>query len=1187
MIKYIKVFSVLFFLICVNSFAQKSQGIGTNTPNPRAVLDISVENPSTYPQGLLLPRLTTAQRTSLGTVAGLAIGISVYDTDDKNFYTWDGTTWKSTGSILNTIVGVNGILVNNSGGNFSVTGQWISSSSDKIYTNSFIGIGGINTGTSLLEVFGQITANAGYRTGVGLVNGGNQAGFDFVGTNEISLRTGGLSRLNINNTGIASFMGSNFILDGGLRIRNLSITGAVLTVDNLGNLGMGTLSSSPSPWINQSSNQIYTNSFVGIGSLLANNNSALYISKSGTSGSSANNGVDLLIDQQGTFGATGYNVNSGGSGTNPITGFSATFTNTPSAANKTGIYVNIQQISGSAGIHYGANLNVSGVGTVGGQIYGTNAIVRNGLNAYGGYFDVANASNNYGVYSKVIGSSTNNNYGVYVESGSVGLTAYGIYVTSTSGNTGNYIAGAFLGGNVGIGTSAPSTALHVSGGARITNLSVSGSVITVDGSGNLGMGTMAAGNVSGTGTIGNVPFWNGANSLGNDNNFFWDNTNKRLGIGTNSPGSLLDVVDPSSYTVYFRSAGGTLRFIGLGSVNYIQSGINPGGGSTADLAFSDMNNANQWMVIKASSGNVGIATNTPNQKLTVLGNSSVTGIGYFGTIAGLALNGATAGSVVTVDGTGRLGFGSLSFSQNQWISSSSSQIYTNSLVGIGTTAPGTSFQVAGASNPAVITAYNAATTSGVQGGILNMRSNSSSIYTPVALAFNQSLGVFGFAGFNGTDFGSNGPSADIRAMSTQAFSLAATGTKLVFSTTPNGSNSSIERLTIDHTGNIGIGIATPTNQLHVVAPVNTSIVGMFEGNTSSSNPVNIRVKNTGSAGSALALEYAAGNLFAMSSNSLNQFALYSSVSNKEFVNYAPTTERFQISNSSGSVVINASATGIGVQTFTGNEALRIGGLNPTSPKGLVFPYVTTAQMVVLTSQLGALDAGMAFFNTDNKNVAIWDGTKWQGEGNSGGGSGSTSNDQYNWNVGGNTVSGFSFVTMTGYGKLGSNDNMNVAIVTNNQPRILVNTTGGVGIGFASNVMKSTLQVNGDVGLGDGLVTGNKPVVVWLTNTGTIAGTANAIVSVGSTDDSFKMSNVEDDNSVIGVLTEACPINSVCKIAISGIVSVQVSGTITRGQHCTASATQGAAKSVSIPNLGASIGVFLQTIGSGTARVLLR
>jgi hypothetical protein len=41
--------------------------------------------------------------------------------------------------------------------------------------------------------------------------------------------------------------------------------------------------------------------------------------------------------------------------------------------------------------------------------------------------------------------------------------------------------------------------------------------------------------VTGTGTAGQVAFWNGTSSQTGDNALFWDNTNKRLGIGTASP----------------------------------------------------------------------------------------------------------------------------------------------------------------------------------------------------------------------------------------------------------------------------------------------------------------------------------------------------------------------------------------------------------------------------------------------------------------------------------------------------------------------------------------------------------------------------------------------------------------------------------------------------------------------------
>jgi hypothetical protein len=47
--------------------------------------------------------------------------------------------------------------------------------------------------------------------------------------------------------------------------------------------------------------------------------------------------------------------------------------------------------------------------------------------------------------------------------------------------------------------------------------------------------------ISGTGANGQVSFWDGANSQSGDNDLFWDNTNKRLGVGTITPSVPLEV----------------------------------------------------------------------------------------------------------------------------------------------------------------------------------------------------------------------------------------------------------------------------------------------------------------------------------------------------------------------------------------------------------------------------------------------------------------------------------------------------------------------------------------------------------------------------------------------------------------------------------------------------------------------
>ncbi|HTK05133.1 MAG TPA: hypothetical protein VL500_06105 [Candidatus Eisenbacteria bacterium] len=60
---------------------------------------------------------------------------------------------------------------------------------------------------------------------------------------------------------------------------------------------------------------------------------------------------------------------------------------------------------------------------------------------------------------------------------------------------------------------------------------------------------VAASGVTGTGAAGGVTFWTGASALSNDAaNFFWDNSLKTLGIGTNNPTTALAVADNNAAT---------------------------------------------------------------------------------------------------------------------------------------------------------------------------------------------------------------------------------------------------------------------------------------------------------------------------------------------------------------------------------------------------------------------------------------------------------------------------------------------------------------------------------------------------------------------------------------------------------------------------------------------------------------
>ena len=84
-------------LLLLGSLAARAQsvGIGTTTPAPSAALEI---NSTT--QGLLLPRLTLAQRTALtsSTTAPAVPGLVIYQTDNTSgLYAYDGTNWVRLG----------------------------------------------------------------------------------------------------------------------------------------------------------------------------------------------------------------------------------------------------------------------------------------------------------------------------------------------------------------------------------------------------------------------------------------------------------------------------------------------------------------------------------------------------------------------------------------------------------------------------------------------------------------------------------------------------------------------------------------------------------------------------------------------------------------------------------------------------------------------------------------------------------------------------------------------------------------------------------------------------------------------------------------------------------------------------------------------------------------------------------
>lgn len=83
--KNTKIFIGLLFLVLFQIPTYAQVGIGTTTPDVSSILDIESTT-----QGILTPRMTTAQRIA---IASPAEGLMVFDNDEGSFFYFDGTVW--------------------------------------------------------------------------------------------------------------------------------------------------------------------------------------------------------------------------------------------------------------------------------------------------------------------------------------------------------------------------------------------------------------------------------------------------------------------------------------------------------------------------------------------------------------------------------------------------------------------------------------------------------------------------------------------------------------------------------------------------------------------------------------------------------------------------------------------------------------------------------------------------------------------------------------------------------------------------------------------------------------------------------------------------------------------------------------------------------------------------------------
>lgn len=123
--------------------------------------------------------------------------------------------------------------------------------------------------------------------------------------------------------------------------------------------------------------------------------------------------------------------------------------------------------------------------------------------------------------------------------------------------------------------------------------------------------------VTGTGAVGQVGFWTDAKTQSGDNGLFWDNTNKRLGIGTASPLFKTHLLTGNNDGLKIESSNSGFIEISKtsGSRWRLQNDFNAA--NTLELLYgNNVTPAASFLAI-SNNGNIGIGTVSPSSKLEV------------------------------------------------------------------------------------------------------------------------------------------------------------------------------------------------------------------------------------------------------------------------------------------------------------------------------------------------------------------------------------------------------------------------------------------------------------------------------------------------------------------------------------------------------------------------------------------
>lgn len=702
------------------SFQSYSQNIGINangaTPNAAAMLDIDVSALTTK-TGLLIPRVTAAQKTSMNPLPAAAQGLVVYQTDGvEGFYYNTSTTTTPSWSYLSP-----------STAGWSTTG---------------------NTGTT--------------------------AGANFIGTTDATdwvIKTNNTERLRVlsgGNVGIGTITPANKLdIEGGLGVgatysgtNTAPSNGAIIQ----GNVGIGT-SSPTGKFQTVVSSGRYTVPNWGVnsnttilGEYKGDSTNAPQLRFSwGTNG----NFMDIGENSAGDFVVEGNDINRLTVLNTGNVGIGTTAPDRPLTVQGTGgnnELISLKNSAGTTKYHWnlsGGGLNLAESGVADGRIY------------------IKDATGNVGIGTTTpvelleVGKNGSDNY-IRVDAGSSNANSTGLKL---------YEFGFNFGWNLRFDANDDDLYFEHNNSGTITN------IMKLDNWGNIGIGTTAPVNkldVEGALAVGAT--YSGTTTAPTNGAIIEGN----VGIGTTAPDRPLTVqgTGVNNELISLKNSAGTSKY----HWNLSGSGLN--------LAESGV--ADGRIYVKDATGNVGIGTTAPAQKLDVAGKIQMQTGAAVGYVPVSDANGTmtwTNPTSLTITETDPQVSSTTTNYIPKWNGTSlvDGMAYDNGTgIGIGTTAPATALHIDNSANSGPQITLSAP--SGGTPGIVFRPFQTPAQWTNPAQAF-----------ISATD---NNYSADIHFLTKTPGAIA---------------NALTERVTILNNGNLGVGIAAPTSTLHINGAFATTV----------------------------------------------------------------------------------------------------------------------------------------------------------------------------------------------------------------------------------------------------------------------------------------------------------------------------------------------------------------------------